>query len=232
MARRWTCADALLDPSPKRALPIEADPSFRTTRQAGMMQFDRSCLLDLLAQIPRRSLVSVLDLACASLTPRLAQASVSQPLPPGNVVPDSPTPERKRARNCLARRPRALTRRQGCRTFVGRVRAPGPRRSPWNVRTRNARCGIPCLGVVASGFRVFRVFRGSTNAELWTPCMQGRGGGVLPRVGEGEPCEVLERGEGLEPRNTRNTRKEALLVPADRVRGPESSQAVHDARFP
>ena len=48
---------------------------------AGTMQLDRSCLLDLLAQILRRSLVTGLELARASLTPRLAQASASQSLP-------------------------------------------------------------------------------------------------------------------------------------------------------
>jgi len=45
------------------------------------MQLDRSCLLDLLAQILRRSLVTGLVPARASLTPRLAQASASQSLP-------------------------------------------------------------------------------------------------------------------------------------------------------
>ena len=48
---------------------------------AGAIQSDRSCLLDLLAQILRRSLVAGLELARASLPPRLAQASASQSLP-------------------------------------------------------------------------------------------------------------------------------------------------------
>ena len=48
---------------------------------AGTMQLDRSCLLDLLSQELRPSLVTGLELARASLTPRLAQASASQSLP-------------------------------------------------------------------------------------------------------------------------------------------------------
>jgi len=45
------------------------------------MQLGRSCLLDLLAQIHRRSLVTGPVPARASPTPRLAQASASQSLP-------------------------------------------------------------------------------------------------------------------------------------------------------
>jgi len=48
---------------------------------AGTIQLDRSCLLDLLPQILRPSLVTGLVPARASLTPRLAQASASQSLP-------------------------------------------------------------------------------------------------------------------------------------------------------
>jgi hypothetical protein len=48
---------------------------------AGTTQLGRSCLLDLLPQILRRSLVTGLELARASLTPRLAEASASQSLP-------------------------------------------------------------------------------------------------------------------------------------------------------
>ena len=47
----------------------------------GTIQLDRSCLLDLLAQIARRSLVTGVVLARASLTPRIAEASASQSLP-------------------------------------------------------------------------------------------------------------------------------------------------------
>ena len=47
----------------------------------GTIRLDRSCLLDLLAQIPRPSLVTGLEPARASLTPRLAEASASQSLP-------------------------------------------------------------------------------------------------------------------------------------------------------
>ena len=45
------------------------------------MQLDRSCLLDLLSQELRLSLVTGLEPARASLTRRLAQASASQSLP-------------------------------------------------------------------------------------------------------------------------------------------------------
>ena len=45
------------------------------------MQLDRSCLLDLLPQGLRRSLVTGLELARASLTPRLANESAAQSLP-------------------------------------------------------------------------------------------------------------------------------------------------------
>jgi len=48
--------------------------------QAGTIQLDRSCLLDLLAQILLRLLVTVLVLARASLTPRLAKESAAQSL--------------------------------------------------------------------------------------------------------------------------------------------------------
>ena len=48
---------------------------------AGAIQLGRSCLLDLLLQILRRSLVTGLASARASLTPRLAEASASQSLP-------------------------------------------------------------------------------------------------------------------------------------------------------
>ncbi len=61
------------------ALPVGAlkgRPPLAVTIQLG-----RSCLLDLLAQILRRSVVTGLALARASLTPRLAQASASQSLP-------------------------------------------------------------------------------------------------------------------------------------------------------
>jgi len=61
------------------ALPVRAlkgRPPLTVT-----IQLDRSCLLDLLAQILRRSLVTGLVLARASFTPRLAQASASQSLP-------------------------------------------------------------------------------------------------------------------------------------------------------
>jgi len=50
-------------------------------RSAATIQLDRSCLLDLLPHILRRSLVPGLVLARASLTPRLAEASASQSLP-------------------------------------------------------------------------------------------------------------------------------------------------------
>jgi hypothetical protein len=48
---------------------------------AGSIQLDRSCLLDLLPQLLRPSLVTGLVSARASLTPRLAEASASQSLP-------------------------------------------------------------------------------------------------------------------------------------------------------
>ena len=48
---------------------------------AGTIQLGRSCLLDLLQQILRRSLVTGLALARASLTPRLAKESAAQSLP-------------------------------------------------------------------------------------------------------------------------------------------------------
>ena len=48
---------------------------------AGATQWDRSCSLDLLPQIPRSSVVTGMVLARASLTPRLAEASASQSLP-------------------------------------------------------------------------------------------------------------------------------------------------------
>ena len=48
---------------------------------AGTMQLDRSCLLDLLSQELRPSLVTGLVLARASLTPRLAEESAAPSLP-------------------------------------------------------------------------------------------------------------------------------------------------------
>ena len=48
---------------------------------AGTMQLGRSCLLDLLSQELRPSLVTGLALARASLTPRLAKESAAQSLP-------------------------------------------------------------------------------------------------------------------------------------------------------
>ena len=48
---------------------------------AGTTPLDRSCWLDLLPQILHRWLVTGLEPACASLTPRLAQASASPSLP-------------------------------------------------------------------------------------------------------------------------------------------------------
>ena len=48
---------------------------------AGTIPLDRSCLLDLLSQEPRPSLVTGLELARASLTPRIAEASAAQSLP-------------------------------------------------------------------------------------------------------------------------------------------------------
>ena len=50
-------------------------------RLAGTIQLGRSCWLDLLAQILRRSLVTGLVPARASLTPRIAQASASPSRP-------------------------------------------------------------------------------------------------------------------------------------------------------
>ena len=62
-------ADDLEAPGRERGVP---EPTIR---------LDRSCLLDLLAQIPRRSLVTGLVPARASLAPRLAEASASPSLP-------------------------------------------------------------------------------------------------------------------------------------------------------
>jgi hypothetical protein len=45
------------------------------------MQLVRPCLLDLLSQELRPSLVTGLELARASLTPRLAKASAAQSIP-------------------------------------------------------------------------------------------------------------------------------------------------------
>jgi len=64
-----------------RLLPCQ-DQKGDGARSAATIQLDRSCWLDLLAQILRRSLVTGLVLARASLTPRLAEASASQSLPP------------------------------------------------------------------------------------------------------------------------------------------------------
>jgi hypothetical protein len=126
-------------------------------------------------------------------------------------------------------RPRALTRRQACRTSVRRVRASGHRRSPWNVRTGNARCGIPCLGLVDSGFRVFRGSQtpgcgpAVCGAEVVACCL----GEV-----EGSHARCLSAAKGWNHETHEIHEKGNLLVPADRVRGPESSRAVPGARFP
>ena len=59
----------------------QAAGSHLHSHSAGTIQLDRSCLLDLLAQIFRPSLVTGLELARASLTPWLAQESAAQSLP-------------------------------------------------------------------------------------------------------------------------------------------------------
>jgi hypothetical protein len=63
------------------AVCLTPSPQPRLLYLAGTIQLDRSCLLDLLPQILRPSLVTGLVPARASLTPRLAQASASQSLP-------------------------------------------------------------------------------------------------------------------------------------------------------
>ena len=82
-------------PQPK-ALAIDATDTRRAVAEAlaGPIPLDRSCLLDLLPQLLRPSLVTGLAPARASLTPRLAEASASQSLPsqlnrPGLAVPRS-----------------------------------------------------------------------------------------------------------------------------------------------
>ncbi len=67
-------------PGPSRRDATPGQPRV-SSRLPVTIQLDRSCLLDLLAQILRRSLVTGLVPARASLTPRLAQASASQSLP-------------------------------------------------------------------------------------------------------------------------------------------------------
>ncbi|MFM8419801.1 MAG: hypothetical protein ACKOEQ_06720, partial [Verrucomicrobiota bacterium] len=82
-------------PQPK-ALAIDTANTRRAFAEAlaGPIPLDRSCLLDLLPQFLRPSLVTGLAPARASLTPRLAEASASQSLPsqlnrPGLAVPRS-----------------------------------------------------------------------------------------------------------------------------------------------
>ena len=76
--RRWSIRES---PLSSRSSRLRVRRLLHGYGLAGTIRLGRSCLLDLLAQFLRRSLV-IPPLRDASLTPRLAQASASQSLPP------------------------------------------------------------------------------------------------------------------------------------------------------
>jgi len=128
-----------LDPNPPQGAFIRPGgagrfiPAVGTSTLAGTIQLDRSCLLDLLLQIPRRSLVTGRKLARASLAPRLAEASASQSLPP------------QLNRSCLANRSRNTATLRPSLTHRDHRASRSPRARKTSSWSRCARpMGWPC----------------------------------------------------------------------------------------